>query len=78
MFCSNPKVTDIPHCEVWDPAPEETFSLERDVLRPENVDLSQIDLRLESNKELQVRISHIVSPSKIFVQFLTSEKYLQR
>ncbi|XP_066477339.1 RING finger protein 17 [Tiliqua scincoides] len=74
---SNPKSTDIPHCEVWDPTLEETFRTEGDVLKPGNVDLSQIDLKLECNKELQVRISHVVSPSKIFVQLLSSEKYLQ-
>ncbi|KAJ6662353.1 hypothetical protein lerEdw1_012517 [Lerista edwardsae] len=75
---SNTKTTVKSHCEVWDPTPEEIFKTEREVLKPEYVDLSQIEnLRLEPNQELQVRITHVVSPSKFFVQLLSSEKYLQ-
>lgn len=36
------------------------------------------DFRSLSKKELQARISHVVSPSKIFIQWLSSESILKR
>ncbi|XP_017687162.1 PREDICTED: RING finger protein 17 isoform X1 [Lepidothrix coronata] len=63
--------------EIWDDPPEENpKSLE--VLNP--IDMEPVDegrFRLISNKEIHGRISHIVSPSKIFVQLLSSESILK-
>ncbi|XP_015284965.1 PREDICTED: RING finger protein 17 [Gekko japonicus] len=73
----NPQTSAIAYNEVWDPPPEETFTKEAEVLNSGCTELSQMeDLALECNKELQVRISHIVSPSKIFVQMQSAEKLL--
>ncbi|XP_062983147.1 RING finger protein 17 [Elgaria multicarinata webbii] len=76
---SNSQMTASCHNEVWDPALEETFEkATKDVLKPGKEDLSQSeDLRLDCNKELQVQINHIVSPSKIFVHFMSSEQILR-
>uniref|UniRef100_A0A8C3RQI7 RING finger protein 17 n=1 Tax=Chelydra serpentina TaxID=8475 RepID=A0A8C3RQI7_CHESE len=67
------------HNEVWDPSPEEIFETETlDILNFKNIkSLQNEDLRSLSNKELQVRISHVVSPNKIFVQWLSSERLLK-
>lgn len=40
--------------------------------------MNEGDFRSLSKKELQVRISHVVSPSKIFIQWLSSEHTLKR
>ncbi|XP_039354885.1 RING finger protein 17 isoform X6 [Mauremys reevesii] len=68
------------HNEVWDPAVEEIFETETlDIFNSKNIkSLQNEDLQSLSNKELQVRISHVVSPNKIFVQWLSSEKLLKR
>ncbi|XP_039354888.1 RING finger protein 17 isoform X7 [Mauremys reevesii] len=67
------------HNEVWDPAVEEIFETETlDIFNSKNIkSLQNEDLQSLSNKELQVRISHVVSPNKIFVQWLSSEKLLK-
>ncbi|XP_061484603.1 RING finger protein 17 isoform X2 [Rhineura floridana] len=66
------------HSEVWDPTPEEVFKTEREDLKPGNDDLIQFeDLELDCSKELQVRIGHVVSPSKIFVHLMSSEQILK-
>ncbi|KAF7251076.1 RING finger protein 17 [Varanus komodoensis] len=66
------------HNEVWDPALEEILKPERDALKPKEEDLSQYEeLRLECNRELEVKINHVVSPSKIFVFFMSSEQILK-
>ncbi|CAM4399724.1 RING finger protein 17 [Lepidochelys kempii] len=67
------------HNEVWDPSLEEIFETETlDILNSKNIkSLQNEDLRSLSNKELQVRISHVVSPNKIFVQWLSSERLLK-
>lgn len=68
-----------PYNEIWDPDMEDIFKTEKSSLKLEVEDLTQMeDLVLESNKELQVQINHIVSPSKIFVHFMLSEKILKR
>ncbi|KAG8136903.1 hypothetical protein E2320_005493 [Naja naja] len=74
---SNSKIT--PYNEIWDPDLEDILKTEKTLLKLEIEDLPQMeDLVLESNKELQVQINHIVSPSKIFVHFMSSEKILKR
>ncbi|XP_067418829.1 RING finger protein 17 [Emydura macquarii macquarii] len=67
------------HDEVWDTSLEEIFETETlDILSPKNIkSLQNEDLRSLSNKELQVRISHVISPNKIFVQWLSSESLLK-
>ncbi|XP_048350670.1 RING finger protein 17 [Sphaerodactylus townsendi] len=73
----NTQTTAVACSEVWDSPPEETFATEMDVLNPGSGDLSQTeDFELECNKELQARISHVVSPNKIFVHFQSAEKRL--
>ncbi|XP_053165407.1 RING finger protein 17 isoform X2 [Hemicordylus capensis] len=75
---SNTKIIIRSPSEVWDPTLEEIFKTEIEVLKPGYIDLSQMeDFGLVCNKELQVRISHVVSPSKIFAQLLSSEKNLK-
>ncbi|XP_039207442.1 RING finger protein 17 [Crotalus tigris] len=65
--------------EIWDPDLEDIFKTEKSLLKLKIEDLPWMeDLVLESNKELQVQINHIVSPSKIFVHFMSSEKILKR
>ncbi|KAL8191017.1 UNVERIFIED_CONTAM: hypothetical protein K2H54_066686 [Gekko kuhli] len=54
----------------------EAFAKEAEVLNSGYVELSQMEDLTECNKELQVRVSHIVSPSKIFVQMQSAEKLL--
>ncbi|XP_074838133.1 RING finger protein 17 [Carettochelys insculpta] len=67
------------HNEVWDPCLEEFLETEKlDTVDSENMkSLQNEDLQSLSNKELQVRISHVVSPNKIFVQCLSSENLLK-
>ncbi|XP_034614706.1 RING finger protein 17 isoform X3 [Trachemys scripta elegans] len=67
------------HNEVWDSSLEEIFETETlDILNSKNIkSVQNEDLRSLSNKELQVRISHVVSPNKIFVQWLSSERLLK-
>ncbi|XP_034265695.1 RING finger protein 17 [Pantherophis guttatus] len=75
----NNKMIVTPYNEKWDPDMEDIFKTEKFSLKLEIEDLPQMeDLVLESNKELQVQINHIVSPSKIFVHFMLSEKILKR
>ncbi|KAM6448641.1 RING finger protein 17 isoform 3-T5 [Liasis olivaceus] len=76
---SNTKMITRPYNEIWDPSLEDIFKTERSLLKRENEDLPWTeDLVLECNKELQVQINHVVSPSKIFVHFTSSEKILKR
>ncbi|XP_026530792.1 RING finger protein 17 [Notechis scutatus] len=75
----NSKMIVAPYNEIWDPDLEDMVKAEKSLLKFEIEDLRQMeDLVLESNKELQVQINHIVSPSKIFVHFMLSEKILKR
>ncbi|XP_063161871.1 RING finger protein 17 [Candoia aspera] len=76
---SNTKIITRPYDEIWDPALEDIFKTETSLLKLENEDLPWMeDFVLECNKELQVQINHVVSPSKIFVHFMSSEKNLKR
>ncbi|XP_060090816.1 RING finger protein 17 [Heteronotia binoei] len=73
----NPQITTLTYNEVWDPPPEDIFAREVGDLNPGCADLSQMeDLALECNKELQVQISRVVSPSMIFLHLLSAEKLL--
>ncbi|XP_068786396.1 RING finger protein 17 [Struthio camelus] len=70
--------TAIGPSEIWD-APLEEIPETLENLNPVNLELlEEVDFRSLSKKELQVRISHVVSPSKIFVQWLSSESLLKR
>ncbi|KFQ76030.1 RING finger protein 17, partial [Phoenicopterus ruber ruber] len=63
--------------EIWD-VPLEEIPEASEALNP--IDMERVDegdFRSLSNKELQVRISHVVSPSKIFIQWLSSESILK-
>ncbi|XP_040400010.1 RING finger protein 17 isoform X1 [Cygnus olor] len=64
--------------EIWDVPVEETAENLKD-LNPINTRPleEEWDFRSLSKKELQVRISHVVSPSKIFIQWLSSESILK-
>uniref|UniRef100_A0A8B9RZQ3 RING finger protein 17 n=1 Tax=Accipiter nisus TaxID=211598 RepID=A0A8B9RZQ3_9AVES len=63
--------------EIWD-VPLEEIPETSEALNPicmEPVD--EGDFRSLSKKELQARVSHVVSPSKIFIQWLSSESILK-
>ncbi|KFR17465.1 RING finger protein 17, partial [Opisthocomus hoazin] len=63
--------------EIWDD-PLEEIPETSEALSP--VDLESVDegdYKSLCKKELQVRISHVVSPSKIFIQWLSSESVLK-
>nr|XP_060626963.1 RING finger protein 17 [Anolis sagrei ordinatus] len=77
-IASNTKETTKPRNEVWDPSFEDILKTGIDVLTCENEDLSQVkDVELVCGKELQARISHVISPSRIFVNFVSSEQILK-
>uniref|UniRef100_A0A8D0GPR5 RING finger protein 17 n=1 Tax=Sphenodon punctatus TaxID=8508 RepID=A0A8D0GPR5_SPHPU len=65
--------------EVWDPSLAEILETETgETLNSKEIEsLQNEDLGLLPNKELQVQISHVVSPNKIFVQLLSSENVLK-
>lgn len=63
--------------EIWDVPPEIPETLEAFSLT-DRESVNEGDFRSLSKKELQVRISHVVSPSKIFIQWLSSEHTLKR
>ncbi|KAM6290478.1 RING finger protein 17 [Porphyrio hochstetteri] len=63
--------------EIWD-VPLEDISETSDALNPVDVEpVDEGDCRSLSKKELQARISHVVSPSKIFIRWLSSETILK-
>ncbi|NXI72622.1 RNF17 protein, partial [Anseranas semipalmata] len=63
--------------EIWD-VPIEEIAENLKALTPINTSpLEERDFRSLSKKELQVRISHVVSPSKIFIRWLSSESILK-
>uniref|UniRef100_A0A8C3UDA9 RING finger protein 17 n=1 Tax=Catharus ustulatus TaxID=91951 RepID=A0A8C3UDA9_CATUS len=63
--------------EIWDD-PLEEISKTSEALIPMDVEaVHEGDFRSLCNKELHGRISHVVSPSKIFVQLLLSERILK-
>uniref|UniRef100_A0A8D0C177 Ring finger protein 17 n=1 Tax=Salvator merianae TaxID=96440 RepID=A0A8D0C177_SALMN len=64
--------------EIWDPSQEEIFRTEGNYLKHDSEDLPQSeDLELDCSRELQVRISYVVSPSKIYVHLVSSEQTLK-
>ncbi|KAB0372706.1 hypothetical protein FD755_015459 [Muntiacus reevesi] len=66
------------HIEVWDPSPEEIISNEvNNLINPLFAkSLPSEDLQSLYNKELPVHICNIVSPEKIYVQWLLTENLL--
>lgn len=64
--------------ETWDTSLEETPE-KLTALNPVSTKaLEGQDFRSLSKKELEVTISHVVSPTKIFIQWLSSESKLKR
>nr|XP_017512412.2 RING finger protein 17 isoform X1 [Manis javanica]XP_017512413.2 RING finger protein 17 isoform X1 [Manis javanica] len=65
------------HTEVWDPSPEEIISNEVNHLNPVSVkSLHNENLQSLYNKEVPVHICNVISPEKIFVQWLLTENLL--
>ncbi|XP_045834168.1 RING finger protein 17 isoform X1 [Meles meles] len=65
------------HIEVWDPSPEEIISNEVNSLNPVSVkSLPNENLQSFYNKELPVHICNVISPEKIYVQWLLTENLL--
>ncbi|KAM6283465.1 RING finger protein 17 [Spheniscus humboldti] len=63
--------------EIWD-VPLEDIPESSEALNPIDMEyVDEGDFKSLSKKELQVRISHVVSPSKIFIQWLSSESILK-
>ncbi|XP_062471229.1 RING finger protein 17 isoform X3 [Pezoporus occidentalis] len=63
--------------KIWN-VPIEEIPKTLEALNPIDMEsMDEANLRLLCNKQLQVRISHVVSPSKIFVQWLSSEHILK-
>ncbi|KFV43360.1 RING finger protein 17, partial [Tyto alba] len=63
--------------EIWD-VPLEEIPETSEVLNPTDMkSVDEGDFKSLSKKELQVRISHVVSPSKIFIQWMSSESILK-
>ncbi|XP_009707104.1 PREDICTED: RING finger protein 17, partial [Cariama cristata] len=63
--------------EIWD-VPLEEIPENLEALNPTDMEpVDEGDFRSLAKKELQVRISHVVSPSKIFIQWLSSERILK-
>ncbi|KFQ47964.1 RING finger protein 17, partial [Nestor notabilis] len=70
-------VTAVGPKEIWS-LPIEEIPETSEALNPIDVEsMDEADFRLLCNKQLQVRISHVVSPSKIFVRCLSSESILK-
>ncbi|KAF5916304.1 hypothetical protein HPG69_017538 [Diceros bicornis minor] len=67
------------HIEVWDPSPEEIISNEVNNLNPVSEKcLPNENLQSLYNKELPVHICNVISPEKIYVQWLLTENLLNR
>ncbi|XP_032352432.1 RING finger protein 17 isoform X2 [Camelus ferus] len=65
------------HIEVWDPSPEEIISNEVNSLNPVFAkSLPNENLQSLYNKELPVHICNVISPEKIYVQWLLTENLL--
>ncbi|XP_010131433.1 PREDICTED: RING finger protein 17 [Buceros rhinoceros silvestris] len=62
--------------EIWD-GPPEIRETSEGLSLTDMKSVDEGDFRSLSKKELQVRISHVVSPSKIFIQWLSSEHTLK-
>lgn len=80
LFCALYRYTErteVRPNEIWD-EPLEEISKTSEALIPIDMEPVDGDFRSLCNKELHGRISHVVSPSKIFVQLLSSESTLKR
>ncbi|XP_037655824.1 RING finger protein 17 [Choloepus didactylus] len=65
------------HIEVWDPSPEEIISNEVNILNPVSTkSLPNENFQSLYNKELPVHICNVISPEKIYVQWLLTENLL--
>ncbi|XP_032115958.1 RING finger protein 17 isoform X3 [Sapajus apella] len=65
------------HIEIWDPSPEEIISNEVNKLNPVSAkSLPNENFQSLYNKELPVHICNVVSPEKIYVQWLLTENLL--
>nr|BAE02353.1 unnamed protein product [Macaca fascicularis] len=65
------------HIEVWDPSPEEIISNEVHNLNPVSAkSLPNENFQSLYNKELPVHICNVISPEKIYVQWLLTENLL--
>uniref|UniRef100_A0A0D9RZI8 RING finger protein 17 n=1 Tax=Chlorocebus sabaeus TaxID=60711 RepID=A0A0D9RZI8_CHLSB len=65
------------HIEVWDPSPEEIISNEVHNLSPVSAkSLANENFQSLYNKELPVHICNVISPEKIYVQWLLTENLL--
>uniref|UniRef100_A0A2K6K6I3 RING finger protein 17 n=1 Tax=Rhinopithecus bieti TaxID=61621 RepID=A0A2K6K6I3_RHIBE len=65
------------HIEVWDPSPEEIISNEVHNLNPVSAKyLPNENFQSLYNKELPVHICNVISPEKIYVQWLLTENLL--
>ncbi|CAO2591083.1 RING finger protein 17 [Lemmus lemmus] len=65
------------HLEVWDPSPEEIISSEINSLSSLSVkSLPNENFQALYNKELPVNICNVISPEKIYVQWLLTENSL--
>ncbi|KAF2973703.1 hypothetical protein EK904_004545 [Melospiza melodia maxima] len=70
--------TEIKPNEIWDDPLEEISRTSEAFIPTDMESVDEGDFRSLCNKELDGRISHVVSPSKIFVQLLASEGILKR
>uniref|UniRef100_A0A8C3P4A6 RING finger protein 17 n=1 Tax=Cyanoderma ruficeps TaxID=181631 RepID=A0A8C3P4A6_9PASS len=69
--------TEVKPNEIWDDPLEEISKTSEAFIPMDMEPVDEGDYRSLCNKELHGRISHVVSPSKIFVQLLSSESILK-
>ncbi|XP_066031913.1 RING finger protein 17 isoform X4 [Chamaea fasciata] len=69
--------TEVRPNEIWDDPPDEIPKTSEAFIPIDIEPVDEGDFRSLCNKELHGRISHVVSPSKIFVQLLSSESILK-
>ncbi|XP_063250685.1 RING finger protein 17 [Prinia subflava] len=72
-----PERTEVRPNEIWDDPLEEISKTSEAFIPVDMEPVDDGDFRSLHNKELHGRISHVVSPSKIFVQLLSSESILK-
>ncbi|XP_071591260.1 RING finger protein 17 [Heliangelus exortis] len=71
------EITVVKPKEIWD-VQLDGISETSETLNPVGMEsVDERDVKSLSKKELQVRIGHVVSPSKIFIQWLSSESILK-
>ncbi|TRZ24760.1 hypothetical protein HGM15179_002314 [Zosterops borbonicus] len=69
--------TEVRPNEIWDDPLEEISKTSEAFIPTDTEPVDEGDYRSLCNKELHGRVSHVVSPSKIFVQLLSSESILK-